>query len=80
MTMYVLQLYIQIQMNIPRTKKNKSTTIAFVMLQAGENFPVEYIQKALFLSLDMKGTIILQKRKFQGQKIKVQVAKEIWWL
>ena len=58
---------IQIQMNIKR-KSGKSTTIANVLLQAGVNFPVEYIQKALLLSLDMQGVITLQKRTYAKDK------------
>ena len=58
---------IQIQMNIKR-KPGKSTTIANVLLQAGVNFPVEYIQKALLLSLDMQGVITLQKRTYAKDK------------
>ena len=54
---------IQIQMNIPRPK-GKSTTIATVLLEMGEDFPLEHIRRAFMSSLKEKGSIKLRKKKY----------------
>ena len=54
---------LQIQMNIKR-KPGQSTTLATVLLEAGEKFPFKYIRKAFLHSFEMKGSIKLQKKKY----------------
>ena len=53
---------IQIQHNI-RRNNGESTTFVVIQLQAGENFPIRYIRRALQLSLERHENIILQRNR-----------------
>ena len=59
---------IQIQLNIQRAP-GQSTTIAAILLQAGQNIPVRYIRKALLLSLQEHGTVQLQTHRLSQAHI-----------
>ena len=53
---------IQIQINTRRAP-GQTTTIAAVLLPAGEHIPVRYIRRALLLSLERHATVVLQTNR-----------------